>query len=108
MMTRIFKNLTQKKSVMETILKFNDYKDCLFKNKIILKAQQRFNSEAHCVRTEEINKVALSSDCDKTSDRNVSYPYGTNAFKVCKSEMLSKYKWLILMIIQVTIKRNII
>ena len=21
-----------------------------------------------------------------------TYPYGTNAFKVCKSEMLSKYK----------------
>ena len=26
---------------------FNDYKDCLFKNKAILKSQQRFKREAH-------------------------------------------------------------
>ena len=38
----------QKKSVIKRILKFDDYKDCLFKNEIILKLQQRFKSEAHC------------------------------------------------------------
>ena len=41
--------------------------------------------------TEEVNKIALSSNDDKrlqTSDRITTYPYGTNAFKVCESEML--------------------
>ena len=77
------------------MLKFNDYKHCLFKNKIILKSQQRFKNEAYCVYTEEINKIALSSNDNKrlqTFDRITTYTYGANAFKVCKSEMLSKCK----------------
>ena len=93
MMITILKQL--KKCVIKRILKFNDYKDCLFKNEIILKSQQRFKSEAHCVYTEGVNKIALSSNDDKrlqTFDRIRTYPYGTNAFKVCESEMLSKYK----------------
>ena len=55
----------------------------------------KFNNEAHCVYTEEINKIALHSNDDKklqTFDRITTYLYGTNAFKVCESEMLSKYK----------------
>ena len=39
------------------------------------------------------NKIARSSDDDKrlqTFDKIITYPYGTNAFKVCESEMLSK------------------
>ena len=82
-----------KKCVIKRILKFNDYKDCLLNNKIILKSQQRFTSEAHNVYTEEVNKIALSSNDDKrlqTFDRITSYPYGTSAGKVCKTEMLSK------------------
>ena len=70
---------------------FENYKDCLFNDKIILKSQQRFKSDHHNVYTEEINKIALSSNDDKrlqTSDRIKTYPYGTNAFKVCESEML--------------------
>ena len=49
----------------------------------------------YCAYTEEVNKIALSSNDDKRSqtfDRIRTYSYGTNAFKVCKSEMLSKYK----------------
>ena len=41
--------------------------------------------------TEEVNKIALSSDDDKrlqTFNRVTTYPYGTNVFKVCESEML--------------------
>ena len=34
-------------------------------NKSILKTQQRFKSERHNVFTEEINKIALSSNDDK-------------------------------------------
>ena len=77
---------------------FENYKDCLLNNKILLKSQQSFKSDYHNVYTEEINKIALSSNDDKrlqTSDRIKTYPYGTNAFKVCESEML-KCKRLIL------------
>ena len=47
------------------ILKFNDYKECLLNNEIILKPQERFKSEAHNVYTEETNEIALSSNEDK-------------------------------------------
>ena len=43
--------------------------------------------------TEEVNKIALSSNDDKriqTFDRVTTYPYGTNVFKVCENEMLLK------------------
>ena len=68
-------------------------KDCLFNNKIILKSQQRFKSDHHNVYTEQINKIALSSNDDErlqTFDRITTHPYRTNAFKVCESEMPSK------------------
>ena len=82
-----------KKCVIKRRRKFNDYKDCLLNNKIVLKSQQRFKSERHDVYTEEINKIALSSNDDKrlqTFNRITSYPYGANAGKVCKTELLSK------------------
>ena len=72
---------------------FKNYKDCQFSSEIILKSQQRFKSDYHNVYTEQINKIALSSNDDKrlqTFDKITTYPYGTNAFKVCESEMLSK------------------
>ena len=84
-----------KKCVIKQRLKFNNYKYCLLSNEIILKSQQRFKSEAHNIYTEEINKIPLSSNDDKrlqTYDRITSYPYGTSAGKVCKTELLSKYK----------------
>ena len=86
------------KSVIKRELMFENYRDCLSNHKIILKSQQRFKNDHHKVYTEEVNKIALSSNDDKrlqTSDRIKTYPYGTNAFKVCESEML-KCKRLIL------------
>ena len=74
--------------------KTNDYKNCLLNNEILLKSQQRFKTEAHNVYTEEINKIALTSNDDKrlqTFDRITSYPYGISAGKVCKTELL-EYK----------------
>ena len=57
-MLRMLKKLKeQKKCIIKTILEFNDFKNCLFKNEIILKPQQRFKSEAHCLYTEEVNKI---------------------------------------------------
>ena len=82
-----------KKCVIKQRLKFNDYKDCLLNNEIMLKSQQRFKSEKHDVYTEEVNKIALSSNDHKrleTFDRITPYPYGTSAGKVCKTEPLSK------------------
>ena len=67
----------------------------MLNDKIILKLQHRFKSDHHNVYTEEINKIALSSNDDKrlqTSDRIKTYRYGTNAFKVCGSEMLNNKK----------------
>ena len=44
--------------------------------------------------TEEINKIASNSSNDnkrlQTFDGVTTYPYGTNAFKVWESEMLTK------------------
>ena len=84
-----------KKCVIKRRLKFNDYKDCLLNNEIILKSQQRFKSERHDVYTEEINKIALSSNDDKrlqNFDRNTLYPYGASTRKIFKTELLSKVK----------------
>ena len=47
-------------------------------NKAILKSQQRFKSEAHKAYTEEVNKIALSSNDDKrlqTYDIIITYTY---------------------------------
>ena len=100
-----------KKCIIKRELMFKNYTDCLLNNKIILKAQQRFKSDCHNVYTEQINKIRLSSNDDErleTFDKITTYPYGTNAFKVCESEMLGKYEWLVLMIIRMETKHNII
>ena len=84
-----------KKYVIKRILKFNDYKNCSLDNEIILKSQQRFKSEVHNVYTEEINKIVLSSNDDKslqTFDKIRLYFYGRSVGNVCKTELLSKYK----------------
>ena len=44
---------------------FENYTDSLFNDKIILKSQQRLKSDHHVVHTEEVNKIALSSNYDK-------------------------------------------
>ena len=67
-------------------------KDSLFKNKTILRSQLRFKSDLHIVYTEEVSKIAISSNDDKrlqTYDKITTYPYGTNAFKVCEGEMIA-------------------
>ena len=80
-----------KKCIIKRRLMFENYKESLFNNKTIMRSQLRFKSDHHNVYTEEVNKIALSSNDDKrlqTFDRVTTYPYGTNAFKVCESEML--------------------
>ena len=75
-----------KKCVIKYRLMFDNYKDCLFNDKTILRSQQSFKNYHHKVYTDEVNKIALSSDDDnrlQTFDRVTTYPYGTNAFKLC-------------------------
>ena len=71
---------------------FENYVNSLFNDKIILQSQQRFKSYRHNVYTEQINKIALSSNDDKrlqTFDKITTYPHRTNTFKVCESEMMT-------------------
>ena len=68
-----------KKCVIKRMIKFDDYKNCLLNGEVILKSQQRFISKGHDIYTENINKIALSSNDDKrivSSDKVTSYPYG--------------------------------
>ena len=77
---------------MKRKLMFENYRESLFNNKTIIRSQLRFKSDYHNVYTEEINKIALNSSDNKrlqTFDGVTTYPYRTNAFKVCESEMVT-------------------
>ena len=53
-----------------------------------IKLQQ---SDHHVMYTEEVHKIALSSNDDKRFqifDGDTTYPHGTNVFKVCEIEMM--------------------
>ena len=68
--------------VIKRRLMFENYKGSLFSNKTISKSQLRFKSDHHSFYTEEVNKIALSSNDNKrlqTFVRVTAYPYGTNA-----------------------------
>ena len=56
-----------------------------------MRSQLMFKSDHHNVYIEERNKITLNSSDDKriqTFDAITTYPYGTNAFKVCESEFI--------------------
>ena len=91
MAVSIKKGKGTKKCVIQRRLMYDNFTDCLFNNKIILKSQRRFKSDYHEVYTDEVNKITLSSNDDKilqTLDRVTTYLHGTNAFKVSESEMM--------------------
>ena len=57
---------------------FENYTDCLFNGKIKLRSQQRFKSHFCNVCTEQINRIAISSNDDKRLqrfDRVITYSY---------------------------------
>ena len=86
-----------KKCIIKRELMFQNYKESLFNNEVIIRSQQRFRSYNHKVYTEQVNKIALSSNDDKriqTYDKVTTFPYGIKVFKVCENEMLSKNKWI--------------
>ena len=84
-----------KKCIIKRRLKLKGYKDSVFENITILRSQLRFKSDLHNVYTEEVNKIAISSNDDKrfqTFDGVTTYPFGTNVYKVCESEMMALKK----------------
>ena len=65
------------------------HKEFIKNNKLRLKTQQRFKSERHNVFTEEINKIALSSNDDKrmqSIDSIETYAYGMSKDLVSEKE----------------------
>ena len=69
---------------------------------MLVQSQQRFK-----LYTEEVNKIALSSNDDKrlqTFDVVETYPYGITHEMLKVFESKENIKWLILLIIQVKIK----
>ena len=84
-----------KKWIIKRRIRFKGYTDSLFNSNIILRSQLRFKSNLHIMYTEKVNKIAISSNDDKrlqTFDKVTTYPYGTNAFKVCESKMMAMKK----------------
>ena len=55
----------KKKCIVKREITFKTYMDCLFNKEVIIKSQQRFRSDHHRVYTEEVNKIALSSNDNK-------------------------------------------
>ena len=84
-----------KKCIVKRELTFKNHVDCLFNGEVIKRSQQMFRSNHHRIYTEEVNKIALSSNDDKriqTFDKVTTYPYGTNVFKICENEMFLNEK----------------
>ena len=81
-----------KKCVIKQKLMFKNYKDWLIDSETVYSSQHRFKSYNHDVYIEDVNNIALSANADKrlqTYNKIETYPYGTNAFKLYDSEMLS-------------------
>ena len=86
-----------KKCIIKHRIMFENYKDSLLNNNTILRSQLRFKSDLRNLYAEEVNKIALNSNDDKrlqTFDRVTTYPYGTNAYKVCESEIMKVKKYI--------------
>ena len=63
----------------------------MYNGTVISRSLQRFKSDHLKLYTEEVNKVALSSNDDKrlqTFDRMTSFPHRTNLFELWESEMM--------------------
>ena len=94
--TELKKAKGTKKCIVKREITFKNYADALFNDEVIIRLQQWFRRDHHRVYTEEVNKIALSSNDDdriQTFDKVTTFPYRTNVFKVCESEMILKNKW---------------
>ena len=78
MMVIVIKKQNEQKCVIKRRLKFDDYKNCLLNDEMLLKSQQRLKSQADKVYTEKVSKIALSGNNDKrlqTFDIITTYGY---------------------------------
>ena len=76
-----------KKCVIKRELMFESHKDFLFNGEVILKSQRRFKSDHHKMYTEDVNKIALSSNDNKrlqTFNGIEKYPYEQQLLKCVK------------------------
>ena len=83
-----------KKMVRKKHLCFDMYKKCLFENKTFNCIQHRIKSSPKSVDSIEINKIALRNYDNKRLrlfNGITTYPYGTNAFKICLDELKIKH-----------------
>ena len=82
------------KNVTKRSIQFDDYRECLFSRKEPHRKMNVIRSHCHEIYTEEINKIALSSDDDKRvimADGLHTLAYGhTNLKKIVI------YKWVIM------------
>ena len=82
--TEMKKAKSTKKCIVKRELAFKNYMDSLFNEEVIIRSQQRFRSDHHRVYSEEVNKIALSSNEDKrlqTFDKVTTFPYGALLLK---------------------------
>ena len=85
-----------KKCVIKRILKFNDYRNCLFKNEIMLKSHKDLKVKHIMYILKKLTRlhqaVMMIKDCKLLIfDIITSYPYGARFGKVYKTELL-EYK----------------
>ena len=72
------------KNVTKRSIQFDDYRECLFSRKEQHRKINVIRSHSHEIYTEEINKIALSSDEDKRvimTDGIHTLAYGHKNFK---------------------------
>ena len=68
-----------KKVVVKKSITHDDYKECLFSGKEVLREMNVIRSHMHDVYTEKVNKIALSCNDDKRvvmEDKISTLPYG--------------------------------
>ena len=100
-----------KKCIVKREITFKNYADALFNDEVIIRSQQRFRSYNHKVYTEEVNKIALSSNDDKriqTFDKVTTFPYETNHLKCVRVKCYQKINWMNLMKILILLKLKIL
>ena len=81
------------KSVTKKSLSFDLYKKCLFNNETVKCIQYRIKSTPSCIDTVKMNKIALQNFDNKrlrSFNSITTFPYSTNAFKVCFEELKIK------------------
>ena len=74
------------KNVTKRSIQFDDYRECLFSRKEQHRKMNVIRSHCHEIYTEEINKIALTSEDDKRvimADRIHTLAFGHKNLKNC-------------------------